>query len=381
MAGIGSISQYVFSILLSAAVLHGLFLVLLLVLRSPKQLSTYLLGACIFFISTMAAALLLFISGLILNYPHLLGVYFPGFYLIGIFFYFYIQASIQPTFKWKYSDSLHFLPFILCVYVLIPTYSQDVNLKLETIRAFYYTSDQALSNYASLLFYNGPVLHMLCYSVVVFFQLQKKEKSFSYKENLKRIKWLKKFVLCFFLLLLSDLIMQFLFSYFNWNPRQMDLSLTLAITIYIHLLGYLTLGKLDKLPKLKFNNSKYRTSPLTKTLITHHKKILLALLEKEKPFLNPTLKVSELAQNVELPSHQLSQVLTEGLNTNFYDLINYYRIEEIKKRLVHPKYRHYSILAIALDCGFNNKTTFNRVFKKYTGKTPSDFVRQKNHAK
>ena len=121
-------------------------------------------------------------------------------------------------------------------------------------------------------------------------------------------------------------------------------------------------------------NGKYKTSALGKKEIHLHQKQLLELLQKDKPWLQADLKIANLAIMLNLPSHQLSQVLSEGMSTNFFDLINQYRIEEIKNRLVHPDYSHYSILAIGLDCGFNNKATFNRVFKKMTGMTPSGFV-------
>jgi AraC-like DNA-binding protein len=67
------------------------------------------------------------------------------------------------------------------------------------------------------------------------------------------------------------------------------------------------------------------------------------------------------------------------LNKTFYDLVNGYRVEEAKRLLLDPKSKNNKILAIAFDSGFNSKTTFNTVFKKFTGFTPSDFKEQ--HAK
>ncbi|MBL8172151.1 MAG: AraC family transcriptional regulator, partial [Acidobacteria bacterium] len=63
---------------------------------------------------------------------------------------------------------------------------------------------------------------------------------------------------------------------------------------------------------------------------------------------------------------------------SFTDLINAYRVEDAKRRLLDPTWKHYSILAIAEEAGFSSKSTFNAVFKKHTGQTPSEFRASSN---
>jgi AraC-like DNA-binding protein len=63
--------------------------------------------------------------------------------------------------------------------------------------------------------------------------------------------------------------------------------------------------------------------------------------------------------------------MNEVLGVNFYDLVNKYRVEEAKQLLTDPRYDRYTILRVASDAGFNSKTTFNAVFRKFTGVTPS----------
>jgi len=70
---------------------------------------------------------------------------------------------------------------------------------------------------------------------------------------------------------------------------------------------------------------------------------------------------------------QVSDLINKGLGQNFNDYINKYRVEVIVKKLSDENNNHLSILAIALDNGFNSKATFNRVFKKKTGKSPSEY--------
>lgn len=96
-------------------------------------------------------------------------------------------------------------------------------------------------------------------------------------------------------------------------------------------------------------------------------------MRKERPYTNPKLSLQELAGKTKMQPHLLSRVINEGYQKNFFDFINSYRVEEFKTRVDNPKYRHYTLLALAFDVGFNSKTAFNRSFKKITGVTPSEY--------
>jgi AraC-like DNA-binding protein len=104
------------------------------------------------------------------------------------------------------------------------------------------------------------------------------------------------------------------------------------------------------------------------------------LMEQDRPYREPELTLQNLADRLGIPSYQLSQAINEGMKKNFYDLINGYRVEEAKKLLLDSKNRNYTILSVGFEAGFNSKTTFNTVFKKFTGLTPTDF-RDKQQAK
>lgn len=100
---------------------------------------------------------------------------------------------------------------------------------------------------------------------------------------------------------------------------------------------------------------------------------IILLMEREKLFLETELTLLDLANKLELPSYQVSLAINEGLNKSFYDVINGYRVEEAKRLLADPKNLNYTILSVGFEAGFNSKTTFNTVFKKFTGLTPTDF--------
>ncbi|GAA3996341.1 hypothetical protein GCM10022408_03680 [Hymenobacter fastidiosus] len=98
---------------------------------------------------------------------------------------------------------------------------------------------------------------------------------------------------------------------------------------------------------------------------------LLRHLEAERPYLAPELTLGELAAQLRTNTSWLSRVINAGCGQNFNDFINEYRVREAERRLRDPKFRHYTLLAVALEAGFNSKSTFNRVFKKLRGITPS----------
>lgn len=103
---------------------------------------------------------------------------------------------------------------------------------------------------------------------------------------------------------------------------------------------------------------------------------LQLILEHERIYLNPDVTLLSLAKAMDTSDKKLSALINHHLKTTFYDLINHYRIEEVKRRLRNKDHLESTLLAIALDSGFNSKTTFNRIFKNETGCSPSEFTKR-----
>ena len=118
---------------------------------------------------------------------------------------------------------------------------------------------------------------------------------------------------------------------------------------------------------------KYETSSLTNERADRGLQSLIRALENDKVFLEPEITLNSLADRLGVPAPHLSQIINERLNQTFSDLMNSYRVEEVKRRFADPACRHYSLLAIAEEVGFRSKSSFNTVFKKHTRMTPSDY--------
>lgn len=97
------------------------------------------------------------------------------------------------------------------------------------------------------------------------------------------------------------------------------------------------------------------------------------VMHQEKPFLEENLTLAALSGMLKVPDKKLSTLLNKHMHTSFYDYINGFRVVEVKHRLAMPDYKKYTLLAIAYDCGFNSKSSFNRIFKKHTNLSPSKY--------
>ena len=125
-----------------------------------------------------------------------------------------------------------------------------------------------------------------------------------------------------------------------------------------------------------FNKRKYKKALFTKTELVTYRQQLLNLMQKKKPYINANLTLRDLAQQIKLPANQLSQLLNEGFDKNFSEFVNSYRLEVFKSKIANPANRHYTILGLAYESGFNSKTVFNAFFKKKEGKTPRAYQKE-----
>lgn len=100
-------------------------------------------------------------------------------------------------------------------------------------------------------------------------------------------------------------------------------------------------------------------------------------MKNNQPYFDSDLTMPGLAKILNIPPHHLSQVINNKIGKNFFDLMNEYRIEEVKRRLKSNENSNLTILGIALESGFNSKSSFNSIFRKYTGMTPSQYRLQK----
>lgn len=164
----------------------------------------------------------------------------------------------------------------------------------------------------------------------------------------------------------------------NGTGRELYYPLFLGQAFVMYWLGYAIYSRRDlfendEILSEEAKAEKSMPEPSSKT--NEHYQKLLTLIEEEKLFKNPELSMTLLAAKMKLSNGYLSQIINQKEGKNFFDFINSYRVEEVKKNLTDPNFDHFSILGIGLEAGFKSKSTFNAVFKKMTGKTPTAYKR------
>ena len=123
---------------------------------------------------------------------------------------------------------------------------------------------------------------------------------------------------------------------------------------------------------------KYEKSKLDEETKNSIHQRLTEVMKIEQLYKNPQLTLSEVAEKIPVHPNILSQIINSIEGKNFYDYINFQRIEEFQRIVVLPQNQKFTLLSLAYECGFNSKTSFNRNFKKATNLSPTDYLSQIN---
>jgi AraC-like DNA-binding protein len=120
---------------------------------------------------------------------------------------------------------------------------------------------------------------------------------------------------------------------------------------------------------------KYKKTSIPKDFELKLRSKLEEIMNIEKPYLDPTISLSDIAELADCSPNQLSQLLNERIGKNFYDYVNDYRLRYFHDLAKNPKNKQFTFLSLAYESGFNSKTTFNSFFKRSTGLTPSKYLK------
>jgi len=297
----------------------------------------------------------------------------------GPLIYYYIKASVEESFSFTKKDTLHFLPVILFVLFYAFVYVYDLNQP-----GFADTQNGVLFSWAmehlSVMFSVLFTLQLLIYLVLSFklYYLFRNRLVQEYSNTYKyELRWLRNFLFAYTFLFVYDVIQMITEGYIfdlHWTEEWWYQFCSALVVIYVGVMGYFT--PLENVKKIKLSKS---IDPLENDSVVEEFKFqddlnhVCKLIKSEKLYLDPNLSLSQLSRKVKLSSSQLSFIINKGKGINFNDFINQYRVEYVKTQLIDPDKKHLTILAIAYDSGFNSKATFNRVFKRISGDSPSSF--------
>lgn len=295
----------------------------------------------------------------------------PFAFLYSPLMYFYVKSLTDKSFVFKPIYLLHAVPFLVfTLYLCIDFYFLPEVAK----RNFAYDFKDYIFWATSIVLLN---LQVVIYVVGVLVQMRKYSKRiktiFSSTEKIN-YSWLRFLVIGLFLLWLADIARALSFA-----SRSTALIAEIVFLFGFLLMCYLILYKALTQPVI-FSNAEEIQPQKKKSLSDEVNKQyldkLLGCMENEKPYLDPSITIYDLAEKTSIPPRSLSDVINNSLNKNFYDFINEYRVKEAAKLLSDKSYSSKTILEILYEVGFNSKSSFNQAFKKHTGITPTNFKRQ-----
>ncbi|WP_222983877.1 helix-turn-helix domain-containing protein [Flagellimonas meishanensis] len=366
----------IWSALLVFGLLQGLFLSIVLITGFTNKKPKYFLISLIVIVSLNLFNYLIIISELYAKVPHLSYLSLPLLFLIGPFFLYYIRSIIDPRLRLKLSDLLHALLFLLAVVFMLPFFMLPGDIKIELLRAQIHPEGQTFDLGTQILTL-AQIVQSFIYVAVSLRILSRKIAGNVDRAQENKLRWMKKFAIGFLAFWLVD----FLAALWYLQKGFIDIRvyyLTMfccALAINFLVILAITNNRTFKEVFLGMTRMRYKSSNLLQSDLKRHLSEIIAHMEDEKPYLDHELSLSKLSKDLDKPKYLISQVLNVELGKSFYEFLSEYRYEEVKSRLTNPQYRNLTILAIAYDSGFSNKNTFNKVFKKLSGTTPTEFLK------
>ena len=356
------------AILCLLGIVQALLLALVLVTskRGNRWANRFLAGIAVT-ISISVGASVLSYANYVQVYPHLRRIHQPFDFLPGPLLFLYVSALIfrsGPGLK----ALLHFVPAILCFLVLLPFYLQSAADKGAAIQPASWHYARAGLAIVLFMVYLAIIVAML---VRYSRKLKRQETTLYEKAAQLQIRVLVVSFFALWVVAISRYVFDMLYPEYGLATKMV---LTCGATVIVYVLAYLALKNSAALESEQApERKKYEASTLTPEQSARYLKRLRHAMEAEKAYTDGNLTLQKLSTKLSIPVQHLSQVVNEQLNQNILDFINMHRIEEVKRRLVDADLKHLSILAIAEDVGFNSKSSFNAVFKKYVNITPSEF--------
>lgn len=345
--------------------LTGLFFAVIIVkMRRGNPKTNRLAALLLLIMAIIAGGSFCAYSGYLRIYPRLQKVFSPFLFTMGPLYYFYVRSFLRGASSGGKEKALHFLPALLNVGYNIPFYLKSDAEKAARLALGITPSVRVIRILA--------LAHFLVYLVLILremrgFQAAAREQ-FASPSRMK-VRWIAYLGLAMGTTLLVNIIPDLpipVVSFFGvfWEA------------LLIVFLAYKGLTQ----PALFLDESfwirplKPDQPPIPESRQAEYLERIAAFMAGEKPYLNPELTLSVLAEKLRMPANHCSFLINRHLNMNFFHFVNRYRIEEFKRRLADGS-RPRSILETALEVGFNSKSTFNAAFKQSEGLTPSQYLK------
>lgn len=360
----------------------SLFLALLLLKKPGKALHDYIISVWL-----MLLGLYVFVYAFVpvhffTGKPWLINLYLALLFINGPLLFLYVNAITKQAEKINKAFIWHLLPFIAFVAYLI-SFKNASGVFADTMSVHDASNIEFPMPYLLFLVLLSLSVPIYIYLSVRLLLRHKKIIADNFSDIGKRtLTWLRNLIIILgvaWIVLVTIIFIHHILHLFSDSFCINGLFLTLtAFIVTAGSYGFqqpsvFSLQGTMATEVLEETDKPYAGSSLKEEDKLQYLASLIDYMDNKKPYLNNELTLNQLALDVNIPLHHLSRIINEHFNQNFFDFINQFRVNEFIRRVAEPRYSNYSLLAIAFDCGFNSKTTFNRFFKKATGITPSQY--------
>jgi AraC-like DNA-binding protein len=305
--------------------------------------------------------------------------------LIMPLFYLYVLAACYTDFRLKRKHLLHTIPFLIINLVLVPRLYLSNGAEKKY---FFEHHNQMFEMY----FFQVLIEVQYLFYIISVFVILKKYKEI-YLENYTNpststYKWLFQMTVVFFTAH-TFVVFKNLLRYTNYNEVFLWANVIVGMVAFfvtcwfvLKALNYpelfrgidskivLTKDIINK-PEIDTNVTESKNDQ--NIIITDQIELLKKYMIDQEPYLDPSLTIQELANQINIPVRDLSILINHHMNQHFFDFVNEYRIQKAMNILKNHSKSHLTILEILYEVGFNSKSSFNTSFKKYTELTPTAY--------
>ena len=353
--------------------LFGLLGVFLMLSRRKKSPANRILG--IFFLLWGLNFLdgYLLLDGFYLEFPSLAFWEEPVIFLYGPIIYFYSRALVGIRPFWRVLHILHLLPAILLQIILIWFYQlQPVSAKVVILQNVITLEPVPQSFLVAIL----AVIHILAYLFFSSQLISQYTRIIQQNYSTFNLTWLKNTLRSLTFIVLLSMSVSVL-QYYG-NPLLFEIALMVLMASLLVFVSSILFRVFEEpqMFQLTVKQDKYASSKLSEEQKQEITDKLLVAISEHKIHLNPQTTINDLAKLIQVPAKQVSQVINQQFNQNFFEFINTQRIREAQKIIKSSQDPKLTILEVMYQVGFNSKSSFNTQFRKITGLTPSEFKKR-----
>ncbi|OJJ17972.1 hypothetical protein BKI52_29385 [marine bacterium AO1-C] len=361
-----------YQLILLLGFIQALILIFLLLFKSSKHPSNFLLATLLFILGRQDMSAFLPQLGLKDRYPFLLPFFYEYLFVLGPILYFYVRSLTKSTFRFDRR---------FWVYIGV---GLSVDLAFHQV-IYWWVATKGYSPWIAT-FINVVGLLTVIQIVVVLVLSIRTLRTFDrslqdHFTNLGKInlRWLQNLLLAIVGLTIYWAVLEFIEVLLGYHIDGIFYHLLNgALIVLVYWIGFSQYLRpkvviMEEEAVVTHQPSKTATSAFSEAKMAQYAQLLQQAMQQDKLYQDATLNLYTLAEHLNISTKAVSQTLNQYIGKNLSDFVNEYRVEDVKQKLLDPQFAHYTILGIAFEAGFNSKASFQRIFKKFVQCSPSEY--------